>query len=91
VAHWIGAGVEELAGDLEAALAERDAEIALLLEVGNPRNLAGAHVHRAKMLAQLDRPDESDTAAAMAREVADVSGQEDLARQVEATLADLGR
>ena len=70
VIHWNTADLLESRGDLAAALAERDAEVALLRDIGNDRNLAGAEAHRARLLARLARPREAALAAEQARRAA---------------------
>jgi DNA-binding SARP family transcriptional activator/tetratricopeptide (TPR) repeat protein len=62
VGHWIGADLAEADGDVEAALAERDAELALLRALDNPRHLAGCQAHRATLLRALGRDDEAAVA-----------------------------
>ena len=62
VGHWIGADLAEADGDVEAALAERDAELALLLALDNPRHLAGCQAHRAALLRAIGREDEAAVA-----------------------------
>lgn len=75
VAHWIAAQVHTSRGDLVTALAERDAEIALLTGWGNHMHLAGAHAHRSSLLRQLGRAVEAEEAARVARHAA---GQSDV-------------
>jgi len=70
VIHWNTADLLESRGDLPAALAERDAEVALLRDIGNDRNLAGAEAHRARLLAGLARHPEAALAAEQARRAA---------------------
>lgn len=76
VARWAAAFVHERRGDWTAALAERDAEIAVLAKVGNPRNEALAQIARARLLLALGRHEESEAAAAVARELSAPFDQE---------------
>lgn len=67
VTHWITAEVFEHRGDLVAALAERDAEISILVGIDNPRNLAIAQAHRAKLNRLLGRTQAAAEASTAAR------------------------
>jgi tetratricopeptide (TPR) repeat protein len=88
VIHWNTADLLESRGDLAAALAERDAEVTLLRDIGNDRNLAGAEAHRARLLAGLARSTDAVRAADEARLAAARTGDEELM----ATIGrDLGR
>jgi hypothetical protein len=88
VIHWNTADLLESRGDLAAALAERDAEVTLLRDIGNDRNLAGAEAHRARLLAGLARSTDAARAADEARLAAARTGDEELM----ATIGrDLGR
>jgi tetratricopeptide (TPR) repeat protein len=97
VIHWNTADLHESRGDLQAALAERDAEVALLRDIGNDRNLAGAEAHRARLLTGLARHSEASRAAEQARLAAARTGDEQLmasiGRDIRRTLAgkDSGR
>ena len=86
VIHWNMADLHEAAGELERALAERDAEIELLTVIGNDRNLAGAEAHRARLLNRLGRVAEARSAAVRAREAAARTGDEGLAKLIETEL-----
>ena len=70
VIHWMASDIHERRGDPASALAESDAEIALLATILNPRNAAAAHAARARLLAALGRHDKADRAADSARSVA---------------------
>ncbi|HEX6128006.1 MAG TPA: AAA family ATPase [Candidatus Limnocylindria bacterium] len=78
VIHWNMADLQESRGQLEDALAERDAEVALLREIRNDRNLAGAEAHRARLLTNLARHAEAAKAAEQARLAAVRTGDERL-------------
>jgi len=82
VARWAAAFVHERRGDSTAALAERDAELAVLAKVGNPRNEALAQTARARLLLALGRHEESEVAAATARELSAPFDQEAFSAQV---------
>jgi DNA-binding SARP family transcriptional activator/tetratricopeptide (TPR) repeat protein len=70
VGHWIGADLAEADGDLETALAERDAELALVTALDNPRHVAGCQTHRAELLRALGRDGEAAEAAQAAERAA---------------------
>lgn len=70
VAHWINAEILHDIGDVNGALAERDAEVTILTDLANDLNLAGAHAHRARLLLELGRFEEAAQAADAAREAA---------------------
>jgi DNA-binding SARP family transcriptional activator/tetratricopeptide (TPR) repeat protein len=70
VVHWGRAWVEEARGEPGLALAERDAELRLLEQLGNDRNLAGCQAHRAVLLRLLGRCEASERAATAARAAA---------------------
>jgi hypothetical protein len=53
ILHRTEARVLASLGDLQGALAARDAEIRLLRRVGNTRHIAEAEAHRARLLAAL--------------------------------------
>jgi tetratricopeptide (TPR) repeat protein len=74
VSHWNRASALDAVGDLAAALSARDAEAALLLEIDNPRNLAGCLTHRATLLLRLGRSEEARAAAAAAVLAANSAG-----------------
>ena len=74
VVHWGRAWVEEARGEPGLALAERDAELRLLQQLGNDRNLAGCQAHRAKLLRSLGHCEEAERAAAAARAAAERVG-----------------
>ena len=71
VALWVAANLREDIGDMEGALADRDAELALLQELGNQRNTAGAEAARARILNSLGRTEEARQAADHARAAAE--------------------
>ena len=71
VIHWSWAELLDGRGETRAALAERDAEIVILARIGNPRNLVGAQVHRAVLLADLGATDAAMRAVRAARAAAD--------------------
>jgi tetratricopeptide (TPR) repeat protein len=83
VIHWMTADIHERRGDPAAALAERDAELALLAAIGNPRNAAAAHAARARLLAALGRHEEAAQAATRARDVAEGVEDEDFSASIE--------
>lgn len=87
VVHWISAEILHETGDARSALAERDAEVAILAGLGNDLNLAGAHVHRALLLLELGRPDEASLAARAARDAAARSPVPATSDDVETSLA----
>jgi tetratricopeptide (TPR) repeat protein len=80
VIHWMTADIHERRGDPAAALAERDAELALLAAIGNA---AAAHAARARLLAALGRHEEAAQAAARARAVAAGVEDEDFSASIE--------
>ena len=86
VIHWNMADLDEARGDLEGALAERAAEIQLLVGIGNDRNLAGAEAHVARLLARLGRRSDARGAAGRAREAAERTGDERLRETVQRAL-----
>lgn len=71
VAHWMIADLLTERGDLDDALAERDAEAVILNQLDNDRNLAGCHAHRAQLLRSLNRDRRAGEAAALARAAAE--------------------
>jgi DNA-binding SARP family transcriptional activator/tetratricopeptide (TPR) repeat protein len=87
IVHWARAEVEEGRGELELALAERDAELALLEDLHNDRHLAGCQVHRAKLLRALHRPGEVEAARRAALAAADRVGEPALEEEVRVALA----
>ena len=86
VIHWMASDIHERRGDPAAALVERDAELALLAQVGNPRNEASAHAARARLLTGLDRHDEAARAATCARTLAGELGDEAFCASIEQQL-----
>ena len=86
VIHWMASDIHERRGDPTAALVERDAELALLAHVGNPRNAASAHAARARLLTRLDRHDEAVRAATCARTVAVELGDDAFSASIEQQL-----
>ena len=86
VIHWMASDIHERRGDPTAALVERDAELALLAQVGNPRNAASAHAARARLLARLDRHDEAAQAATCARTLAAEVGDDAFSASIEQQL-----
>lgn len=89
VAHWETADTLAALGQLGAALAERDAELCILLELDNPRNLAGNQLHRAQLLSRLHRLAEAREAAREARKEAGRADDERLLARIENGLSDL--
>jgi len=87
IGHWVLAEVHDARGDLPAALAARDEEIRWLEQLGNRFNLAGAHTHRASLLARLERPEEARAAARQARRHARAHGDPGLIRRIDEELA----
>jgi tetratricopeptide (TPR) repeat protein/DNA-binding SARP family transcriptional activator len=87
VVHWRRARVEEARGEPALALQERDAELWLLQQLGNARNLAGCQAHRARLLRRLGRATQAEDAAAEARSAADQVGDPILVEEVEQALA----
>ena len=88
--HWITGHVHEVRGDLSAALAERDMELAVLKEIRNVQHTALAHAARSRLLRALDRPAESEEAAACARELGAAQGDEALSARIEQQLLVIG-
>ncbi len=86
VGHWSLAQTLDALGDRSGALVERDRELALLIDIDNPRNLAGNQAHRARLLLGLGRADASRTAARNAREAAHRTADPALVARVEAVL-----
>jgi DNA-binding SARP family transcriptional activator/tetratricopeptide (TPR) repeat protein len=74
MAHWTASDLLAEIGDLEGALAERDAETELLLEIDNARHLATNQAGRSRLLHALGRDDEGRAAAEAARVAAQRSG-----------------
>ncbi|HEX6350719.1 MAG TPA: BTAD domain-containing putative transcriptional regulator [Candidatus Dormibacteraeota bacterium] len=70
VAYWLAAEVLDQMGLLEHALAEREKEAELLSGIDNPRNLAGALIHRSSLMDRLGRRREAAEAAGRALETA---------------------
>jgi tetratricopeptide (TPR) repeat protein len=87
IVHWVIAEVLDALGDLHGALEQRDAESALLLEVGNELNMSRAEAHRAQLLTRLGRRREAKLAAASAREAAALVGDGEWSTRVEGWLA----
>jgi hypothetical protein len=87
VGHGTAATVHERLGDVAAALAARDAEIALLDRIGNDRHSAGAEAHRSVLLSRLGRDDESRKAAKRARTHASRTGDKALIQSIDERLA----
>jgi DNA-binding SARP family transcriptional activator/tetratricopeptide (TPR) repeat protein len=85
--HWARAWVEESRGELQRALAERDAELALLEDLHNDRHLAGCQAHRVKLMRALHRPGAVAEATQAALEAAERVGDRVLVDEVRATLA----
>lgn len=71
---WKAAEVAHGRGDLEGALAHRDAEGDILRRCANDHNLVGCELHRTRLLRLLGRPEEADAADAEARAAAHRSG-----------------
>jgi DNA-binding SARP family transcriptional activator len=74
VSHWVAAELLDQLGFLERALAEREAEVRLVEPIDNPRNLAGALIHGARLLRRLDRANEAATWAGRGLDVALATG-----------------
>jgi DNA-binding SARP family transcriptional activator/tetratricopeptide (TPR) repeat protein len=83
VVQWVTAIVLDQHGDPEGALAAREAEAELLADVGNQRNLAACHQHRAGLLFGLGRPSEAAAARRLALLAAAESGDADLVARIE--------
>ena len=83
VIHWMASDIHERRDDPAAALAERDAELALLARIGNPRNAAAAHAARARLLTSLDRHQEAAEAAGRARALAAEVGDPSFSASIE--------
>jgi DNA-binding SARP family transcriptional activator/tetratricopeptide (TPR) repeat protein len=83
VGHLIGADIAEADGDLEAALAERDAELALLTSLDNPRHVAGCQTHRATLLRALGRETEAADADHAAQRAAGRIGDPTAAHRID--------
>jgi tetratricopeptide (TPR) repeat protein len=90
VVRWASAWAHEAEGDLERALAERDAELGLLAHLNNDRNLAGCQAHRARLLTRLERRGAAEAAAQAAVAAAERVGDTSLIEEVESTLATSG-
>ena len=90
VCLWNRAVIFDASGDLPSALAARDHELELLAGIDNPRNLAGCHVHRARLLRRMRRSAEADTAAGLAAEAAARTGDPSLRTRIEDQLAERG-
>lgn len=88
VTHWITAEILEREGAVEQALDERTAEVELLLAIDNPRNLAIAQSHRARLEARLGRTDASAAAARAARSALRRVNDPRLTAAIEGELAD---
>jgi DNA-binding SARP family transcriptional activator/tetratricopeptide (TPR) repeat protein len=82
IVHWVGAEVAEGRGDIEAALAERDAELSLLTDLSNDRHLAKCQAHRAKLLHDLERQIDAEEAGSAAIEASDRVGDPSLTDEV---------
>jgi hypothetical protein len=92
VTQWVRAKVLVQHGDLAGALDARDAEIALLEQVGNAPHLVTAHLHRAELLTALGKGGDDATAALdQARVVALDSGDSALVARVDEALVPAGR
>ena len=87
VVHWGSAEAHEARGEPGLALAERDAELRLLQQLGNDRNLAGCQAHCAKLLRLLGRCEEAERAAAVARAAAERVGDPVLVGEIGRTLS----
>jgi len=82
VVHWGRAWVEEARGEPGLALDERDAELRLLHQIGNDRNLAGCQAHRAKLLRLLGRCEEAERVAVAAQAAAERVGDPVLVEEI---------
>ncbi len=87
VVHWGRAWVEEARGEPGLALEERDAELRLLHQIGNDRNLAGCQAHRVKLLRLLGRCEEAERVAVAAQAAAERVGDPVLVEEVEQALS----
>jgi DNA-binding SARP family transcriptional activator/tetratricopeptide (TPR) repeat protein len=85
--RWATAWAHDAAGDLEAALADRDAELGLLAHLHNDRHLAGCQAHRARLLSRLERHAAAAEAAQAAIAAAARVGDDSLTEEVTQTLA----
>gem|GEM_PF-6865245 len=74
VSHWMAAELLDQLGLPERALAERAAEVRLLEPIDNPRNLAGALVHGARLLTRLGRADDAAVWAGRGLDIALATG-----------------
>jgi DNA-binding SARP family transcriptional activator/tetratricopeptide (TPR) repeat protein len=84
VVHWLTADIHDLRGDFVAALQERDAEVRVLDQVGNQRQLAGAQAHRARLLTALGKVDDAAYAARQAVAAARLTGDPEFVEAIEA-------
>jgi DNA-binding SARP family transcriptional activator/tetratricopeptide (TPR) repeat protein len=89
VAHWESADILASMGAVEEALGERDAELPILTELGNARNLAGNQLHRARLLARLRRPAEARQAMDSARQAARLAADPELSRRIDEGLSEV--
>jgi tetratricopeptide (TPR) repeat protein len=84
VTHWTAAEVEHASGNLTEAIAERRREIEILQTIGgNPQNEAMARAHVAFIARQLSDTETELAELALARSVANASGDERIATLVE--------
>ena len=87
VIHWQSAQLHHARGDVERALAERDAEIEILDAIHNDRHLAAAQAHRAELLCDLGRTSDALDAGRDARLAAERTTDPDLAAEIAHRLA----
>jgi DNA-binding SARP family transcriptional activator len=87
VVHWVKATIHERREEIDLALAERDAEVALLGTIGNARNMAHAEAARARLLERLARPHDAEVAADRARAAARSLDDADLSSEIERLLS----
>lgn len=82
VIHWQSAQLHHARGDVERALAERDAEIEILDAIRNDRHLAAAQAHRAELLRDLGRMSDAIDAGRDARLAAERTTDPELAAAI---------
>lgn len=90
IVHWEAADLHDADGDLEAALAERDAEVGLLIPISNARHLARSHLHRAELLGRMGRRREARSAAAASLTQIERLEDQTLSEELRRRIAELG-
>jgi tetratricopeptide (TPR) repeat protein len=91
VAQWNLADCLDAAGDLQGALASRQVEQAVLVELGNNVHLSRCLAHQASLLYRLGRRRDAVDHAAQARRIAADTADAGLCEVVEKRLAGAGR